>query len=105
MLQFSRDGGPHTTPFFIYESAPMPLCGSLECNQGRGEPCRNGCEDERIAAQAGGARMGMAVQESSDFADLANTASEKMHRHVEWPARITIAVAVVALLAFCLTVA
>jgi hypothetical protein len=73
MLQFSRDGGPHTTPFFVYYSEPMPLdraCGTLECRQGRGAPCATGCQDERLSAQAEGARMGMGDMAPSAPADL-----------------------------------
>lgn len=66
-LQFGRDGGPHTTPFFVYESAPMPLCGSLDCRQGRGEPCATGCD---LTAQADAARIGGGNQAPSEPAPL-----------------------------------
>ncbi len=38
------------------DSDYVPLCGSLECNQGRGKPCGNNCAEVK-AAQAEGARM------------------------------------------------
>ncbi len=38
------------------DSDYLPLCGSLECNQGRGRPCGNNCAEVK-AAQAEGARM------------------------------------------------
>ncbi len=38
------------------DSDYVPLCGSLECNQGRGKPCGNNCAEVK-SAQAEGARM------------------------------------------------
>jgi hypothetical protein len=79
-LQFGRDGGPHTKPFFVYESAPMPLCGTLKCAQGRGEPCWTGCTvtlstagsggGNGLAAQADAARIGGGNQAPSEPAPL-----------------------------------
>ncbi len=38
------------------EDMSQPMCGSLECRQGRGAVCATGCA-EILAAQAEGARM------------------------------------------------
>jgi hypothetical protein len=76
MLQFSRDGGPHTAPL-IYETGPMPLCGTLDCRQGRGEPCATGCE---LTAQADAARIGGGNQAPSEPAPLDESVGGFWHR-------------------------
>ena len=92
MLQFSRDGGPHTAPL-IYETGPMPLCGTDKCNQGRGEPCATGCTvtlstagsggGDGLAAQADAARIGGGNQAPSAPAPLDESVGGFWHRVTE----------------------
>lgn len=66
-----------------YESAGELACGSLECNQGRGEVCYSGC----------------IIEESSDFADLLNEANEEEARQLEPWAWLTAGVFIAAIVA------